>query len=157
MYSGLNRESIIYQGYDESDKRICLLFDDVTRHNHVIGNLTWVIAKLYVCEGCNKGCKYDIVHICDQTCSDCMVGPPCISTGIRIPCDLCKRHFRSQTCFDSHKRKSVGNRKSASELRMCCGTCGVCSHEIYTNPTNGSGLYVKRTQKPTIFAICVRW
>jgi len=116
----------MYQGHVESDKRINLLFDEVTQHYHVIANLTVAMAKRYVCEGCNKGCKYGVLHTCEQTCSDCMLSLPCISAGSRIPCDLCNRHFRSQTCFDNHKRKTQGKskKKSARELRKSCGTCG---------------------------------
>jgi len=60
----------MYQGHVESDKRINLLFDDVIRHYHVICNLTGAMAKRYVCEGCNKGCEYGVVHTCEQTCND---------------------------------------------------------------------------------------
>ena len=65
------------------------------------------MAKRYVCERCNKGCKYGTVHTCQQTC-DCMLIPPRISTGPRISCDLCNRHFRSQICFDNQKKKTQG-------------------------------------------------
>ena len=125
VYSGLNCESIMYQGHVDSDKRINLLFDEVTRHYHVIANLTGAMAKRYVCEGCNKGCKCGVVHKREQTFSDYMVSSPCISAGLRIPCDLCNRHFRRETCFDNHKRKTQGKRKnSACELWKCCATCG---------------------------------
>ena len=91
----------MYQGHVESDKRINHLFDEVTRHYHVIDKLTGAVDKRYVCKGCNKGCKYDVVHTCEQTYRNCMVRPPCTSTGIRIPCDLCNRNFRSQIRFDN--------------------------------------------------------
>jgi len=81
------------------------------------------MAKRYFCEGCNKGCRYGASHTCEHTCSDCMVSPPCKYAGPRIPCELCNRHFNSQTCFDNHKRKQA-KRKSACELRKCCDTCG---------------------------------
>ena len=32
VYSGLNCESIVYQGHVDSDERINLLFDELTRH-----------------------------------------------------------------------------------------------------------------------------
>jgi len=64
VYSGLNCGSIMYQGHVESEKRINLLFDELTRHYHVIGNLKAVVAKRYVCEGCNKDCEYGVVHTC---------------------------------------------------------------------------------------------
>ena len=53
VYSGLNRESIMYEGHVESHKRINLLFDDLTCHYHVIGSLKGAMAKQYDCEGCN--------------------------------------------------------------------------------------------------------
>ena len=82
VYSGLNCEFIVYQGHAESDKRIKLLFDKVTRHYHVIANLTGAMAKRYVCAGCNKSCKNGVVHTCEQTCSECMLSPPCTSVGL---------------------------------------------------------------------------
>ena len=84
------------------------------------------MAKRYVCEGCNKGCRYGVEHTCEQTPSGCMLSPPSLSSGPRISCDLCNRQFRSQTCYDNHKKKIQGKRqkKSACELRKFCGTCG---------------------------------
>ena len=116
----------MYQGRVDSDKRINLLFDEVTQHYHVIANVTGAMAKRYVCKGCNKCCKYGVEHTCEQTCSDCVLSPPCIYAGPRTPCDLCNRHFRCHTCFDNHKKKTQGKRqkKSTCELRKCFGTCG---------------------------------
>jgi hypothetical protein len=52
-----------------------------------------------------------------------MISHPCVSAGIRIPCDLCNRHFRSQEYFDNHKKKTQGKiKKSACDLSKC--TCG---------------------------------
>ena len=94
----------MHQGHVKSDKRINLLFDEETRNYNVIDNLRGAMAKRYVYEGCNKGCKYGVVHTCEQKCSDCMVSHPCISAAIRIPRELCNRHIRSQTCFHKHKK-----------------------------------------------------
>ena len=92
VYSGLNCERMMYKGHVESDKCINLLFGEVTRHYHAIGNLTGAMAKRCVCECCNKGCIYGAEHTKEQTCSDCILRPLCISAGPRIPCDLCNRH-----------------------------------------------------------------
>ena len=51
----------MYEGNVESDKRINFLFDDVTHHYYVIANLTGALSKRYVCQGCNKGCRYGVV------------------------------------------------------------------------------------------------
>jgi len=82
------------------------------------------MAKRYVWEGCNKGCKYGVVHTCEQVCGDCMVRVPCKYAGHRKPCYLCNRRFSSQTCFDKHKKTTQSKRKNACGLRKCCGTFG---------------------------------
>jgi len=86
LSAGFNCVSVMFQGQVESDKRMNLLFGEVTQHYHVIANLTGAMAKRHVCEACNKWCKYCVEHICDQTCSDCMLSPPCVSAGFRIAC-----------------------------------------------------------------------
>jgi len=70
---GLHCDSILFECQVESPKRINFLFDDVNRNYHVITNLTGAMAKRYVCRACNKGCRHGIRHICNQTCSDCIM------------------------------------------------------------------------------------
>jgi len=60
---GLHCDSIMYEGHVESSARINLLYDDVTRHYHVIASLTGAMAKQSVCKACGKGCHRDITHI----------------------------------------------------------------------------------------------
>jgi len=84
------------QGQYESERRINHLFEEVTKHYHVIANLTGAMAKRYFCDACKEVCDFGAVHVCDQKCSDCMISPPCVSVGIPIPGDLCNRHFRSR-------------------------------------------------------------
>ena len=63
------------------------------------------------------------MHICDQTCDDCMSIHPCEFSGLRIPCEACNRNFRSQTCFDRHKtNRLLGN--TVCERKRNCATCG---------------------------------
>ena len=121
VYSGLNCDRNMYQGHVEHDTRINLLFDEVTRNYHIIGNLTGAMDKRYVCEGCNIGAKYGMEHNCEQTCSDCMVRPSCKYTGSRIPCELCNRHFSSHTCFANHKKHKVKVRAHVSFVNVAVG------------------------------------
>jgi len=93
VYAGFHCDTVMYEGQLDSEKRINQSFDEFTQHYHVIANLTVGMAKRYICETCNKGCSYEVVHTCEQTFSDCIVSPPCVTTGIRIPCDLCNRHI----------------------------------------------------------------
>jgi hypothetical protein len=114
VFSGLNCGTIYFDGQVQTEKRINLLYDEVEHHYHVITNVTGAMAKRYVCRACNKGCKLDASHVCDQTCSDCMSSPPCAFEGVRIPCDACNRHFRSLSCFDKHRKRERGARPFAS-------------------------------------------
>jgi hypothetical protein len=76
VFSGFNCEDIIFDGRVQTEKRINLLYDEVTRHYHVIVNITGVMARQYVCKGSNKGCNTDVTHKREQACSDCMSVPP---------------------------------------------------------------------------------
>jgi hypothetical protein len=114
----------LFEGQVESSQRLNLLYDDVTRHYHVIGSLTGAMAKKYVFKACNKGCRLDVTHVCDHTCSDCFTNPPCISSWFRIPCSDCNRHCRSQSCFENHKKRSRANTKGVCYRKKCCSRCG---------------------------------
>jgi len=89
VYGGLNCEDVIFEGKVASEKRVNLLYDDVTRHYHVIANLTGAMSKKYICAGCSKSCDSGVRHKCTEACSDCMSISPCISTNVRIPCGSC--------------------------------------------------------------------
>jgi len=99
----------MFEGQVDSPKRINLFYDDVGRHYHVIVNIKSAMAKKYLRKACNKACRADATHRCDQTCSDCMARPPCAFSAVRIPCAECNRHFRSQTCFANHRAPRIRN------------------------------------------------
>jgi len=103
----LNCEDVIFEGKVASEKRVNLLYDDVTRHYHVIANLTGAMSKQYICAVCSKSCDSGVTHKFSEACSDCMSIPPCISTHVRIPCGSCNRTFRSQACFERHKTNKL--------------------------------------------------
>ncbi len=67
VYTGLNCDEIMFEGHVETSERLNLLYDEVTRHYHVIENLTAAMARGYVCEACGKYCRCDMTHTCDQT------------------------------------------------------------------------------------------
>ena len=64
-----------------------------------------------------------MTHVCAHTCSVCIASPQCAFKGIRIPCVECNRYFRSETCFDNHKKKTFG-----SQQKTICERKGVCTH-----------------------------
>ena len=45
MYTGINCDEIMFEGRVEATERLNLLYDEVTRHYHVIGDLTAAMAK----------------------------------------------------------------------------------------------------------------
>jgi len=113
----------MFEGQVDSVKRLNILYDYVERHYHVIAKLTGAMGRRYVCKGCHKSCTSDIMHACDQTCSDCFVCPPCAFSSVRNPCLECNRHFRSHTCFANHKQ-SAKQKRSVCERKRFCATCG---------------------------------
>jgi hypothetical protein len=96
VYSGLNCERIMYQGHFDSDKCINLLFDEVTQHYHFIAKLQgpWLNNVFVTAVTKNVDMARNTLA---KTSSGCMLSPPCISAGPRIPYDLCNRHFRNRT------------------------------------------------------------
>ncbi len=52
----------LFEGRVETTERLDLLYDEVTRHYHVIGNLTAAMARKYVSKACGKGCRSDASH-----------------------------------------------------------------------------------------------
>jgi hypothetical protein len=122
VYNGPYCDSNMFEGgggqqKQSSQKRLNLLYDDVTRHYHEIRNLTGAMAKRYVCTACNKGRERCVIHVCDHTFRDCMTSPPCAATGNRIPCDVCNRNFRNVSCFEKHKKFRMGSRKIKDLMR----------------------------------------
>jgi len=134
IYQGLSGEDIMFEGQVDSPKRLNILNDEVERNYHLIAKLTTATAKKYVSKGCSKACKRDITHVCDQTCSDYMVRPPCAFAEVRISCEDCHRHFRNAAFFANHRLRT-SNRKSVCERKRCCETCGCRvtrkKHECY--------------------------
>ena len=101
----------MFDGQVESEKRINLLYDSVSKHYHVINNLTGAMTRRYVYRGCNKGWKSGGTHRCQETCNDSMSMPPCPYADVRIPCESCNRQFRSRACFDKHKTNNLGKNR----------------------------------------------
>jgi hypothetical protein len=105
----------------------------------VIKSLTGAMAKRYVCEACNRVCESDVVHVCDQICSDCKSSAPCIFAETRVPFKFWNKYFQSQICSDNYMRPSgPRGKKSICDRVRLCGTCdelntddGYSTHECY--------------------------
>ena len=110
VFGGLNCDDIVFDGQVESEKRINLLYDYVSKHYHVRNNFTGAVTRRYVCRGYNNGRKSGVTYRCQETCSDCMTIPPCPYADVRIPCESCNRQFRNGACFDNYKTNKLGRK-----------------------------------------------
>jgi hypothetical protein len=123
VYGELKCEDIKYDGRVDSEGRLNLLYDDVTRHYHVITSLTGAMAKNYVCRGCSKGFDIGGTQECEHACSDYMAVPLCSFSGTRIPCSECNKTFSIQACFDKQKTNKIRG-QVICERRRVCVSCG---------------------------------
>jgi len=144
VYRCLRREDMMFEGQFDSPKRIILLFD-VERHYHVIINLTGGMDRKYVCKACNKACRRDVKHVCDQTYSDCMGSTLCAFSHVRYPWAQCNRHFSRRKCFANHKQ-STAAKKYVNESGVARRVDGSW-HTKNTSVTSGSVTTVSRTKK----------
>jgi hypothetical protein len=71
VFGGLNCKDIMFDGQVQSEKRINLLYDDVTHYYHVINSMTGALSRQIVCKSCNNECQSGFMHRCQKTCSDC--------------------------------------------------------------------------------------
>jgi hypothetical protein len=144
FYEGLNCDSIMFEGHVESSERLNLLYDDCSGLYHVITNLTGA-TKRYASKALIRNVGV-MEYICDQTCSDCMPSPLCMSAGIRIPCEECNRHFRGQICFD--KTVGGGKKETRVSVREFAGCVAILLRVKITSVTNGTARTIKRIKMP---------
>jgi hypothetical protein len=99
----------------------------------MINNLTLAIAKRYVFEACNKGCRSDVTHLCDQICSDCHQSLPCIAADKCVFSSGCNKHFRSPKLFENHKKQPRGKKKEKKSICEKVRFCGLCNEQILSD------------------------
>ena len=115
------------------------------------------MAKRYVCEGYNKGCRLGVVHTCEQTCSDNVVSLPVYLQGLEFHATYATDTLGARRASITTKRKSKVKWRAHVSVVIVLVRVALWSSEIRTNATNDSVLHVKRTKRPGIFAICVNW
>jgi len=125
VFAGLNCDVIYFDGRVNSEKRINILYDDVEHHYHVITNVTGTMARLYVCKGCNKGCRRDVSHICDQTCTDCMSSPRARSRAFESPATRATGILGA-----GHVSTSIRKKRGATR-RVCVSASDVAPRAAY--------------------------
>ncbi len=58
----------------------------------------------YWCDLCSSGFNRKDSHKCSRICDHCRTPGVCPSDPVLIPCDCCRRFFKSKICFENHKK-----------------------------------------------------
>ena len=139
--------NIIYAG-PEKDKRIYLYMHD--NNYDVITKMPGFFARHYYCHTCKKAYDNREEHLCPNECKCCGFSPICPEESWRS-CKDCYRQFKSQRCYDQHKRCKGNARPVCQSLIRCmkfmevvdrrhlapgkhlCGKrkCGTCSKYVH--------------------------
>jgi len=88
---------------DETCKHIIHLYH-YDNHFCVITSMPAFFSKSFYCETCEVPYKNKDSHRCYNKCSSCYHSPPCYRFNT-ITCTDCNRLFKSQKCYENHKRK----------------------------------------------------
>ena len=110
--------NIIYAG-PEKDKRIYLYMHD--NHYDVITKMPGFFARHYYCHTCKMTYDHHEEHLCPNECKCCGFSPICPKESWRS-CKDCHRQFKSQRCYDQHKR-SKGNARPVCQSLIRCMKC----------------------------------
>ena len=127
-------------------------------HNHydIITSMPGFLGKSYFCHKCRRSYDQTLNHVCPGMCKSCL-SPDC-TVKDPMECDQCGRMFKSKSCYDKHKEKSVCQgikkcKKCKKSLNVrnlknhvCgrkCTTCGVIlkgedEHKCYIQKTEHS-------------------
>ena len=109
------KDSLIYSGPEHTENVICLYL--VEEHFHVIRKPHAFLNRDYYCHHCNQAYNTPAKHRCEATCKYCYRSPPCPFTN-PIFCQVCRRRFPTQQCFDYH-REHRGGRSYCETFRIC--------------------------------------
>ena len=87
-------------------------------HYDVITKLPSFLKRVYFCRKCRKGYSNKFDHMCPEMCSLCRAYE-CPWDGDTVPCDQCKRTFRSRACYDRHKVRNNGTKSICDTIHKC--------------------------------------
>jgi len=91
-FDGLNTDRVMFSGNSRSTKKLHLPYDRYNEHYNLITNLKGVMAKQFICNGCDT--LYDFTHKCDKVYSLCTAAPPCTKDQTKYFI-TCNRRFVS--------------------------------------------------------------
>ena len=121
-------------------------------HYDVITKMPGFLKQSYFCHKCRKGYSNKFDHMCPGMCGSCRAYE-CPLNGDSIPCEQCKRQFKSRACYDRHKVRVNGTKSICDIIHKClkckrsmdkrkfkshlcgkkCPTCNVLLEDIETN------------------------
>ena len=87
-------------------------------HYDVITKMPGFLKRSYFCHKCRKGYSNKFDHMCPGMCGSCRAYE-CPLDGDTIPCDQCKRQFRSRACYDRHKVRDNGTKSICDTIHRC--------------------------------------
>ena len=88
-------------------------------HYDVITKLPSFLKRAYFCHKCRKGYSSKFDHLCPEMCGSCRAYECTRDDGDAIPCDQCKRHFKSRACYDRHKVRDNGTKSICDTIHKC--------------------------------------
>ena len=96
-----------------SKKFSAIIKDTEIRFNNTVENMNLIITK------CRKGYSSKFDHLCPEMCRSCRAYECTRDDGDAIPCDQCKRHFKSRACYDRHKVRVNGTKSICDTIHKC--------------------------------------
>ena len=93
------QNSILYSGPEKENKNYLFLHDS---HYDVITSMPTFFVRKQYCHTCKKTYDHTGDHICPELCKLCYFSNCPIDSW--VPCTDCNRFFKSQECFDEHKK-----------------------------------------------------
>ena len=87
-------------------------------HYDVITKMPGFLKRSYFCHKCRKGYSNKFDHMCPGMCGSCRAYE-CPGVGDTIPCEQCKRPFRSRACYDRHKVCDNGTKSICDTIHKC--------------------------------------
>jgi hypothetical protein len=108
----------------EKEKRIYLYMHN--NHYDVITKMPGFFARSYYCHKCKKGYNNREDHRCLNACKCCRFSSKCPTLSWLV-CPDCHRSFKSQQCFEQHK-KPQGNARSICDSLIKCMKCQRTCH-----------------------------
>lgn len=105
---------------DKLRKQLDLMYGD--NHFNVIVSLEGAFHTQKYCRPCRVPYEHEGEHRCPQKCNKCFHGPIWVE-GAAVECNMCKRTFKTQQCFDNHKNAIYTKNRSVCDILKYCTGC----------------------------------